>query len=268
MSRWLKHLSNQHQLAAYDLARLALTDHGIISPRQSSRDQDSHDESLTQADQADTGFESNSIQETLRTENGRKRKLTETVMETGKFSESHEFSNTNDLSITVSCPEESENSTTVKNLVQVKDDSKKTVSPLTCDKCGMTFIADKYLNRHIALHCSECSYVSTAASLLKRHMRTHTGAKPFKCPHCEFQASIKSSVTLHIRTHTGERPFPCDICDYAARTSSQLITHKLVHSGVKPYSCDRCGTKFKQAGSLGRHKRLDRCVDLDLGLGF
>ncbi|RUS87825.1 hypothetical protein EGW08_004424 [Elysia chlorotica] len=140
------------------------------------------------------------------------------------------------------------------------------IGPATwkCLKCSQTFASAAKLSRHTRLHCHICPYTAGSKTEIDRHLRGHNEEKIFHCPLCDYKAAVKSAVTLHLRTHTEERPFPCDQCDYAARTSSQLISHKLRHSGKKPYQCNTCGQRFTQAGSLGKHKKKEICVKVDL----
>ncbi|KAK3783398.1 hypothetical protein RRG08_033661 [Elysia crispata] len=143
---------------------------------------------------------------------------------------------------------------------------KGSAEALKCSQCSQTFTTAAKLQSHIQMHCHICPYIASSRTVLERHLRGHRQEKIFACPLCDFRAVVQSSVVLHMRTHTDERPFRCNQCDYSARTSSQLISHKLRHSGAKPYQCKVCGKRFTQAGSLGRHRKRESCIQVDLAL--
>lgn len=95
------------------------------------------------------------------------------------------------------------------------------VDSKTCRICGLTFIRDCDLIRHVD--------------------ESHIGQKAFKCPECHKEFARKDSLTLHIRVHTGEKPHRCPFCGKFFTQTSNLRVHMRKHTGEKPYFCNSCG---------------------------
>uniref|UniRef100_A0A1A7Z3F1 C2H2-type domain-containing protein n=2 Tax=Iconisemion striatum TaxID=60296 RepID=A0A1A7Z3F1_9TELE len=97
----------------------------------------------------------------------------------------------------------------------------QTVDSKTCRICGLTFIRDCDLIRHVE--------------------ESHTGQKAFKCSECHKEFTRKDSLTLHLRVHTGEKPHRCHFCGKFFTQTSNLRVHMRKHTGEKPYFCNSCG---------------------------
>ncbi|XP_017284841.1 zinc finger and SCAN domain-containing protein 12-like [Kryptolebias marmoratus] len=95
------------------------------------------------------------------------------------------------------------------------------VDSKTCRICGLTFIRDCDLIRHVD--------------------ESHIGQKAFKCSECHKEFARKDSLTLHLRVHTGEKPHRCPFCGKFFTQTSNLRVHMRKHTGEKPYFCNSCG---------------------------
>ncbi|KAM4599950.1 uncharacterized protein V3H82_009498 [Fundulus diaphanus] len=91
----------------------------------------------------------------------------------------------------------------------------------SCRLCGMSFIRDCDLIRHVD--------------------ESHAGQKAFKCFACHKEFARKDSLTLHLRVHTGEKPHRCPFCGKFFTQTSNLRVHMRKHTGEKPYFCSSCG---------------------------
>uniref|UniRef100_A0A1A8R7V6 C2H2-type domain-containing protein n=2 Tax=Nothobranchius rachovii TaxID=451742 RepID=A0A1A8R7V6_9TELE len=97
----------------------------------------------------------------------------------------------------------------------------QTVNSKTCRICGLTFMRDCDLIRHVE--------------------ESHSGQKAFKCSECHKEFTRKDSLTLHLRVHTGEKPHRCHFCGKFFTQTSNLRVHMRKHTGEKPYFCNSCG---------------------------
>uniref|UniRef100_A0A1A8EL30 C2H2-type domain-containing protein n=1 Tax=Nothobranchius korthausae TaxID=1143690 RepID=A0A1A8EL30_9TELE len=97
----------------------------------------------------------------------------------------------------------------------------QTVDSKTCRICGLTFMRDCDLIRHVE--------------------ESHSGQKAFKCSECHKEFTRKDSLTLHLRVHTGEKPHRCHFCGKFFTQTSNLRVHMRKHTGEKPYFCNSCG---------------------------
>ncbi|VDI56786.1 Hypothetical predicted protein [Mytilus galloprovincialis] len=120
---------------------------------------------------------------------------------------------------------------------------------LRCDYggCGKVFTLNKYLKRHLLIHCGDkpfvcdmCNKSFTVKRYLKRHMLTHTDDKSYKCEVCDKRFSNKDSLRPHMKMHTGDRDHICYVCGQGFYQKRYMLKHfNRTHTG-NTTQCDVC----------------------------
>ncbi|XP_076084204.1 uncharacterized protein LOC143054979 [Mytilus galloprovincialis] len=130
-----------------------------------------------------------------------------------------------------------------------EENVKKKKQSLRCDYggCGKVFTLNKYLKRHLLIHCGNkpfvcdmCNKSFTVKRYLKRHMLTHTDDKSYKCEVCDKRFSNKDSVRPHMKMHTGDRDHICYVCGQGFYQKRYMLKHfNRTHTG-NTTQCDVC----------------------------
>ncbi|XP_048002936.1 uncharacterized protein LOC125239408 [Leguminivora glycinivorella] len=135
-------------------------------------------------------------------------------------------------------------------------------TPYKCPHCDYAGKSKKYLGRHIrnrhvrnkTVECGVCGMTFLYESQLKKHMYVHTGEKPYKCETCEKAFNSAYSLRTHKLIHANLKPFKCTYCPYACRDSSTLRKHKDGHLGkVHHYNCSICNASYGKRAALKVH---------------
>lgn len=103
---------------------------------------------------------------------------------------------------------------------------------LMCDICQASFLEEKHLLLHYAVHkkemlfvCHLCSKTFTRKRNLKLHYLYHTLKQRYACNKCPKTFLLKSYLTKHKFTHVKRKSFACGPCNEAFKTKSELNKH-------------------------------------------
>ena len=143
--------------------------------------------------------------------------------------------------------------------------------PHTCATCGLRFLHESWLTRHIRGHhnpahmgsssgeskaCPICNRLYMRSSLQKHIRMMHQELKPHQCSRCGKRFAAKCNLQSHELSHLSyrDRPHKCTQCRKAYTTSRDLRIHLATHEG-KRYPCKVCGREFSRASSMNLHLR-------------
>ena len=147
------------------------------------------------------------------------------------------------------------NSTDNNNLISkektdnIGSDGSNDDSGFPCIHCGIYFISEVNLNRHVVIH---------------------TNDRPFTCALCDTTFPTHQSLSIHKRKiHNYKRKiypyqnkqkrtkdFSCTHCGKSFKSVLCLNRHMVTHTNERPIVCRFCDTTFQTYQSLARHKRM------------
>ena len=147
------------------------------------------------------------------------------------------------------------------------------LKPFQCTICKLSFLAKKYLRRHILdchgdqkrkFPCDICFKAFKHSAHLKAHKESvHLDSRSHVCTLCGQSYKGRGSLSLHMRTHTGEHE-TCPTCGRDFRDAGDLKKHiKVVHLKIKNFKCDICGHAFANQSNLSVHAEthIDKSMD-------
>lgn len=174
---------------------------------------------------------------------------------------------------------------------EAEDESMKTASVFSCQKCDTVLKTAKLLSQHMSskhkalkyqcttceesfdnepsyfdhllihpLECQLCGKTFKRRKYLSLHMKWHMETKPHKCETCGKSFVTKQKLDEHLNTHTGNAPIQCTDCDKSFKRYSNLIQHRNRHHlNVKPKTKDyvcHCGEILPTKKKLEWHKEI------------
>lgn len=184
-----------------------------------------------------------------------------------------------------------ENSTLKKHIhVHIGD---KTLKPLTCSDCGISFMDRDALDQHSQkineesplLKCGVCEEGFSNECGLRNHEKIHDtkgkagsvfksesddstneellnplavrkARKQCPCPECGKIFSEKSNLNRHLKIHRGIKAYVCEECGKSFYDNPSLKKHARTHSDIKPFHCQECDKWFATNHGLREHVRI------------
>lgn len=153
---------------------------------------------------------------------------------------------------------------TYHEFVQLKSHMNSHTGRVVCESCGVSFINQYYLSRHMEKHinkklsCKSCDKVFSKYGQLKYHTTiVHKGGgKRRTCEHCSDKFKEHHTKMLHLKiVHGIVKSFCCSICNANFDTRRALTEHKTKYHTEK-YKCEICSKCFEIASKLKYHKRV------------
>ena len=131
------------------------------------------------------------------------------------------------------------------------------IRPFMCNECGTSFASKRDLDMHIsALHDEKIANISQLI-VMKKKIKTGDAFKAHPCPHCEVRCTRKDHLTRHIKTvHERQRFDKCPICQKTFCQPYRLKDHiENFHEGKKSFECPRegCDKTFSCQQKISKH---------------
>ena len=174
-----------------------------------------------------------------------------------QFNESSKQESGDNISVTESTGNESDQSeesakmSAVKSNTQKKRKDASTKEVHRCEVCNKSFSSPAYLSKHVVTHSRQSAH----KDYVEQHMIQHSAQAKHCCEICGKMYSAAYTLKLHQAKHDFPRPYSCEKCSKSFFREDRLKSHMLRHSvsADNLYYCEFCGNSYKDVNTLRWH---------------